>query len=312
MFKEKIRIQLLGGSLTDHGSYTDGNYQGYPVVITTESTVYHVRINAVSAQDPDNTQLAQYLEYQKQNVKHLVDYSCTSTSVLLTIKMPAVNGNKVPDMINGVVEPLIQYLSSGNYLPCCESCGSTQEYLSNYEVNGSYHYLCTSCAQQIEQNLQQNQQTTRAKKSNLVAGLVGAFVGSLIGCALWVLIYRLGYIAGIAGAVTAICALRGYELLGGHLDRKGVIISTVMMLVMIFFANRLSWTWDAYDALKDEGYTFSECYQYLDNILDLSELTGSYYSELFIGYGLTLLCSVRRIIDAFRTSSGSYRMKKAQ
>ncbi len=81
MFKEKIRIQLLGGSLTDHGSYTDGNYQGYPVVITTESTVYHVRINAVSAQDPDNTQLAQYLEYQKQNVKHLVDYSCTSTSV---------------------------------------------------------------------------------------------------------------------------------------------------------------------------------------------------------------------------------------
>lgn len=86
MFKEKIRIQLLGGSLTDHGSYTDGNYQGYPVVITTESAVYHVRINAVSAQDPDNTQLAQYLEYQKQNVKHLVDYSCTSTSVLLTIK----------------------------------------------------------------------------------------------------------------------------------------------------------------------------------------------------------------------------------
>ena len=62
MFKEKIRIQLLGGSLTDHGSYTDGNYQGYPVVITTESAVYHVRINAVSAQDPDNTQLAQYLE----------------------------------------------------------------------------------------------------------------------------------------------------------------------------------------------------------------------------------------------------------
>lgn len=312
MFKEKVRAQLLGGSLTDHGTYVDGNCQGYPVVITTESTVYHIRINAVSTQDPDNAQLAQYLEYQKQNIKHLVDYSRTSTSVLLTVKMPAVNGNKVPDMINSVVESLAQYLRDGNYLPCCESCGSTQDYLSNYEVNGSYHYLCTSCAQQIEQNLQQNQQETRSKKSNLVAGLVGAFVGSLIGCALWVLIYRLGYIAGIAGAVTAICALRGYELLGGHLDRKGVIISTVIMLVMIFFANRLSWTWDVYDALKDEGYTFSECYQYLDNILDLSELTGSYYSELFIGYGLTLLCSVRRIIDAFRTSNGSYRMKKAQ
>ena len=155
MFKEKIRIQLLGGSLTDHGSYADGNYQGYPVVITTESTVYHVRINAVSTQDPDNAQLAQYLEYQKQNVKHLADYSCTSTSALLTIKMPAVNGNKVPDMLNGVVDPLIQYLHGGNYQPCCESCGSTQEYLSNYEVNWfislSVYLLCTA----DEQNLQQ-------------------------------------------------------------------------------------------------------------------------------------------------------------
>ena len=118
MFKEKIRIQLLGGSLTDHGSYTDGNYQGYPVVITTESAVYHVRINAVSAQDPDNTQLAQYLEYQKQNVKHLVDYSCTSTSVLLTIKMPAVNGNKVPDMINSVVDPLRNLLPLSDQKGC--------------------------------------------------------------------------------------------------------------------------------------------------------------------------------------------------
>ena len=26
MFKEKIRVLLLGGSLTDHGSYADGNY----------------------------------------------------------------------------------------------------------------------------------------------------------------------------------------------------------------------------------------------------------------------------------------------
>ena len=31
------------------------------------------------------------------------------------------------------------------------------------------------------------------------AGLVGAFLGALIGGALWVLIFKLGYIAGIAG-----------------------------------------------------------------------------------------------------------------
>ena len=55
-------------------------------------------------------------------------------------------------------------------------------------------------------------------------------------------------------------------------------------------------------------------FHYIDSSLEeqVKAITGAIESELFIGYGLTLLCSVRRIIDAFRTSSGSYRMKKAQ
>ena len=53
--------------------------------------------------------------------------------------------------------------------------------------------------------------------------MIGAFLGALLGCVLWIIIYRLGYIAGIAGAVIGICAMKGYEMLGKHLDKKGVI-----------------------------------------------------------------------------------------
>ena len=45
-------------------------------------------------------------------------------------------------------------------------------------------------------------------------------------------------------------------MLGGHLDKKGVVISSVIMVVMIYFGNRIAWSWDAYDALKDQGFTF--------------------------------------------------------
>ena len=100
---------------------------------------------------------------------------------------------------------------------------------------GDAHILCNNCRGELEVALQNYQQQKRSEKSRLVPGLVGAFLGSLIGCALWVVIYRLGYIAGIAGAVTAICAMKGYEMLGGHLDRKGVAGSAIIMVVMIYF-----------------------------------------------------------------------------
>lgn len=148
-------------------------------------------------------------------------------------------------------------------------------------------------------------QVVEPQKSNFIAGLVGAFLGSLIGCVLWVIIYRLGYIAGIAGAITAICAMKGYELLGKKLDVKGVISCVVIMILMIFFANKLAWSWEIYDVFTTEyGYeiTFFDAFLSADEIIKASELTSSYYKDLIIGYGLTALASFGNIVNAFKAS----------
>lgn len=80
----------------------------------------------------------------------------------------------------------------------------------------------------------------------------------------------------------------------------------IIMIVMIAFANKISWAWEAYAALEENGWTFSECFRNLSYILSESELTGSYYGDLLIGYLLTLLCSIRNSIQAFKTSGGDY------
>ena len=61
-----------------------------------------------------------------------------------------------------------------------------------------------------------NPQGKKAKSSgsNVLAGLVGAFLGSLVGVVLWLVVYKLGYIAGISGAVMVICAMMGYNKFG--------------------------------------------------------------------------------------------------
>lgn len=309
MLKESYRAQLLGGSLQDYKHHMSGNYKGFPVVIDLVNGQYAVKINAQSPNDPGNAGLNAFLMQQKESIKQIAQVNTYDHCVVLTIQVPGLAKN-IPDAVNAIIDPLIDYMLNYGYGVGCEQCGDTSEPLSCYEINSGHHYLCPNCSASIQNSLQAHQQDVLNAKSKLVPGLVGAFLGSLIGCALWIVIYKLGYIAGIAGAVTAICAMKGYEMLGGHLDRKGVIGSVIIMLVMIYIGNKIAWSWEAFDALKEYGYTFSDCFRGLGEILDASDLYGSYCTDLVIGYLLTAICSYKNIINAFRASRGSYKMNK--
>ncbi len=133
------------------------------------------------------------------------------------------------------------------------------------------------------------------KSSNLLTGMVGALLGALIGGALWVAVYRFGYIAGLAGVVAAVCALKGYELLGGTMDVKGIVISIVMALVVLGVAHLISVSWDIMDYLNEGGetYSLSECFQVLKEMLKAdADVRGEFLKELRIGYGLTAISSI--------------------
>ena len=309
MLKEKLRAQILGGSLQDYKNHLSGLYKGFYITIDVLQAQYLVKISMNPANDTDMAALNSFLNNQKLNQKKLVNVATGSHSIMLTIKMPSLAKN-IPEVVNGIVDPVIDYLISYTFTSGCSECGTNMSQIDCYEINGGHYFLCDACKDKIHASLQASQQETQSKKSSLIAGLVGAFLGALIGCIFWVLIYKLGYIAGIAGAVTGICAMKGYTILGGHLDKKGVVGSAIIMLIMIYFANKVAWSWDAYSALKDYGWSFTECYQNLGYILDETDLVGSYYGELVIGYILTILCSAKSIINAFRESSGSYSIKK--
>lgn len=309
--KENLRSQILGGQLHGSKNVLSGNYRGYYITFEMTNASYVVKVNASSPSDEKNAQLGAFLLKQKEEIKGLLDTQVYDYCLVLNLKAANLLKN-MPGIVNGIVEPVLDYLMNYGYVSGCEQCGNTAETLSCYEINGGYHFLCSSCTGSIEDSLRQNQQNIKAQKSNFAAGLIGAFLGSLIGCVLWILIYKLGYIAGIAGAVTAICAMKGYEMLGGHLDKKGVIGSVIIMLISIFLANKIAWSWEAYDALKEYGYTFFDCFRVLGDILSESGLTGSYYGDLAIGYLLTIVCSFRNIKTAFKASSGDYTINKLQ
>lgn len=106
---------------------------------------------------------------------------------------------------------------------------------------------CPHCggAVQGEQPVPQSQPiipqpTPVEKPENILNGIIGAIGGACLGGALIVLMSRFGLFASLCGAVIAVCALKGYEFLGGRLSKTGIVTSIVLLCIVPAVAYFLS------------------------------------------------------------------------
>lgn len=143
------------------------------------------------------------------------------------------------------------------------------------------------------------------KRENVISGIVGAFLGSLIGVVVIVLLDQLGYVAALSGIVMGVCTLKGYELLGGKLSKRGVVISVLIMILMVWVGTRAAWAL----ALQKEIYTdesFFTVFRYFDTAVDSLnaqgvDITSDFMESLFMQYLFSVLGSASTIITAFRS-----------
>ena len=170
--------------------------------------------------------------------------------------------------------------------------GQTQQDSMYASGSDDSAYQSYDMAADVDARMNYGQMMSGAPKakagSNVVTGIIGALLGSLVGVALWVGIYKLGYIAGIAGAIMIVSAMFGYEKLGGSLDLKGIIISVVICIGMIYISERICISMELYEEFKDYKYyfgdvSFSDCYKSMFAILKDAEKESVFWGELGIG-----------------------------
>ena len=125
---------------------------------------------------------------------------------------------------------------------------------------------------------------------NVGLGVIGALVGAVIGGALWVLIGKLGYIAGIAGFAIIYLSAMGYKKGAKVLTRSGAVIAVILSVLMIFAANYFLYVWMIVEAFEGR-YTFGEVLPNLFSMLSEYELVGSFVKDVVIGYGLSVLAA---------------------
>lgn len=187
--------------------------------------------------------------------------------------------------------------------------GQTQQDSMYASGSNDSAYQSYDMAADVDARMNYGQMMSGAPKakagSNVVTGIIGALLGSLVGVALWVGIYKLGYIAGIAGAIMIVSAMFGYEKLGGSLDLKGIIISVVICIGMIYISERICISMELYEEFKDYKYyfgdvSFSDCYKSMFAILKDAEKESVFWGELGIGYLLFAIASVSYIVKSVK------------
>lgn len=127
-------------------------------------------------------------------------------------------------------------LTRSGAVDVCEHCGSTTEDIHPYGFDTEIHHYCCSCAAGAERIEVEKIIEAESVEENVPAGVVGALLGALGGAAVILLISQLGYYAAIGGIAMAFLSFFGYEKLGKKLSTKGIIITTVIMILMVFAA----------------------------------------------------------------------------
>ena len=102
----------------------------------------------------------------------------------------------------------------------------------------------------------------------------------------------------VSGIVMAICTMKGYELLGGKLTKKGVIISVVIMIVMTYVGDRVDWAIMIARELETDVFYGYRLLPLLlsEEVIDMT----SYVLELVLLYALLLVGAIPTIQNAMR------------
>lgn len=191
-----------------------------------------------------------------------------------------------------LINNFITFLQEKGFQPCCSMCGQSVD-VSAYKASSAYMHLCTPCSEQMRGNLAAEAQKEKGKKENVAGGIVGALLGSLVGVVAIILLSRMGYVAALSGVAMAVGVLKGYELLGGKLSNKGVVIGVIIMLIMTYVGDRLDWAIVISQEVSDPTVSIFDCYRIVPFLVSEDYIEfGPYIANLVLLYVFLLLGAV--------------------
>lgn len=293
---EAAGLRLNEEEGTMYGTY--GGYQMlvHPFVSGSRAYFYMLTVE-IAAQARDSSLTKQDCKIYKKEHRNVSSLAQNQNLITMTLKSTS-NQEKLRAVFLEELQNLTSYLRLKGYENCCQLCGKTGEDTSPCTISGFYAQLCFDCFQNVSQSAILAQQESRAAGENVIGGIVGALLGTLIGVVCIIILSQLGYVAALSGVVMAVCTLKGYEMLGRKLSKKGIIISCILMIVMTYAGDRLDW---AIVVARELAWDVFTSYQAIPWLLQEFIIEPSvYWGNLAMVYVFLLLGAVPTIISTLK------------
>lgn len=303
--KDKL---LLGLAELTHLNYVNkqealfGLYRGYNISINSINYIYYIDFPIKLTNEFEVNKINSFLNDLTKEFKKLNYASYKPSSIQLQYN-PGYKKYRNPEIILSILNKLIDFSIMNNLVTGCSSCGENVE-VSPFLLGATIIPCCKNCQLEIRNAISENQNNVQNANNNIVGGIVGGFIGALLGSIVWIIIYQMNYIAAIAGLAIAICCIKGYQLLGGKLNVTGVIITSIITILMVYFANHISLAIDIYSEFKMYyEITFFDALGSVPDFLSEPSIKGEFMKNLLIGYLLTFIGSASYIKKSYKDAN---------
>ena len=176
-------------------------------------------------------------EFKSESLPNLSTLSINQYLVSFVVK-GAMRKSKTIEKLQTLITDLVAFLETHHFVQVCAYSGKEGP-VGLYQLGDSIFLINEESYQLLKSNLQIEVDSYQNQKENVLLGAVGALLGALIGGAVALFIARLGYVAMVAGIVLGICTIKGYEILGRKVSRKGIVISSIWMVITVFLVNQI-------------------------------------------------------------------------
>ena len=214
-------------------------------------------------------------EFKSESLPNLSTLSINQYLVSFVVK-GAMRKSKTIEKLQTLITDLVAFLETHHFVQVCAYSGQEGP-VGLYQLGDSIFLINEESYQLLKSNLQIEVDSYQNQKENVLLGAVGALLGALIGGAVALFIARLGYVAMVAGIVLGICTIKGYEILGRKVSRKGIVISSIWMVITVFLVNQIDL---AMEVVAKLGVEFAYAFRVVNELIASGEYPDNYFFNL--------------------------------
>ena len=219
-----------------------GEREGFLLVIegTETKNVFNISFSAKQGSEGDlieeGKDIWDDLKTQSKAI-HAISFNDYLTTVV--VKGGMTKGKAVETLWTAI-QDIVDFLLNHQFVQVNAATGE-EEPIGLYQIGDTIYLIDDATFQDYHAEVQDTVQAYDERKENFLLGMVGAVIGVLIGGAVALLVARLGYVSVLAGIALGFCTIKGYEILGKKLTKKGVVVSAILMVLTVLLVNQLDY-----------------------------------------------------------------------